>query len=277
MIAILDACTLINLLLTVNDRKYVDYIEKVFKEIFIVEKVYLELKDHRNDNEVNEEFKEDYDKLVLSYLIKYIKYDVDKEAIEFVSSSLAYKKENGELLSISYGLYLSRFGSDNNSVSQVLNVYFITDDEPAKEEFSKFYKTNYIGDILSTIDLLAIFCFKGLISRGEVLNYCQSLKFFYNKPIAKLGKELKTLAEKGIISSNKERIIASTIISTINELDDNIINKLEVLLEQEDAKKLFLNHKQLRGLMENVRASNFREKIPTINEKQKELEQVWML
>ena len=140
MIAIFDACTLINLLLSVNDVKYINYAEKIFNEIIIVDKVYTELKDNRNDNGVDEEFKDEYEKIIFSYLNRFIAHSTNQEASDFVKAALNYKKINGEFFSVSHALYTSRFGSEKTSSNHLLEVHFITDDDPATKEFTPFYE-----------------------------------------------------------------------------------------------------------------------------------------
>src|SRR5436190_6299780 len=105
MIAILDACTIINLLLSVNDVKYISYSEKVFSEVLINEKVYNEIKSNYSDNVIDDDFEEECKRIIFSYLNNFTRYKDDKDTIDFVMESLAYKKHNGELLSISQALF----------------------------------------------------------------------------------------------------------------------------------------------------------------------------
>jgi hypothetical protein len=276
MIALLDACTLINLLLCVNDAKYIMYTERAFNEIIILDKVYAELKANRNDNGVDESFKEEYEKIIFSYLNTFIRHNPNRDAIEFVKSFLDYNDENGELISVSEGLFVSRFGSDKNKRDCLLQVHFITDDGPATEQFQEFYEFNHIGKILSSIDLLVILSFKNFVTRNEVIRYCQALKSLYNRPSSILNKELKLLVEKDQISSAKERLIVTKCIEILDDLGDDTNEQLSLLLEKPECQTLLRDRRYLKRLFEEVLESNFRKKIPAINEKKKTLESLWM-
>jgi hypothetical protein len=273
MIAVLDACTIINLILTVNDDRYIKYTEHAFKTVAIVDKVYSEVKENRKDNGVDDDFKEEYERICFSYLNRFVHPSPNEDLINFVQKVHNYNKRNGELLSVSHALSLSR---QYDKKDNFLSVYFVTDDDPATEEFRSFYELNNIGQILSSIDLLMMYALKGWITREEVFSYCRALKFLYNRPSAILAKEVKRLIEKNEIVLAKEQIVASSIVSLINELDENIGEALSRLMERDEAKKLLSRHGNLKKMIDDVIKSSLREKIPLINAKINQFKNVWL-
>lgn len=276
MIGILDACTVMNLLLSVNDTRYINYTEKMCSSLIIVGKVHEELVRNMYDNGVEEDFRKDFEQTIYNELPKFVRHKIDEDSLSFVRDTLRYIKDNGELLSVSEGLYISRFGI-LDSKTCLNNVHFFTDDDNAKDDFDNFYTTNYIGRILSSIDLLTLFCLNGLVPKGEVLNYCQSLKLSYNKLSADLVKEVKFLLDKGEIEDRKQAMIAHEIIQLINDFDAETINKLSLLSQTPEARKLLMKQRSVDNLLKQVIASTVRDKIPAINKKKEELKKVWML
>jgi hypothetical protein len=88
----------------------------------------------------------------IAYFRKCIEYngeisrDFGSDFFAKVKDISQYEKENGEFFSVALSLYLSR--------SNLSQVTFYTDDKPAEEYFSSFFRKQQIGKIEDSVDLL---------------------------------------------------------------------------------------------------------------------------
>jgi hypothetical protein len=155
-ICVLDACAIINLIYIDlehgNDfliRKLEDYYC-----LYICEKVLKETKKNaysRSGKRVDDR-KEIGRKI--AYFRRFIKpdeiilKDCGKEFFDTVEGLANYKKKNGEFYSTALSLYLSRYSFSS--------VTFYTDDKPAEEHFTSFFRNQQIGKIEDSIDLLIL-------------------------------------------------------------------------------------------------------------------------
>lgn len=277
MIAILDACSALNLIYANFDDRYFTYLNKSFDELIICKEVFEEIATHRNDNMINEDNRDVLNDIVYQHLNRYVTYtEIEKEA-DFIGGALGYQKRNGEFYSIGHALAKSRLGIDNLS-ENLLKAHFITDDFPATEEFGYFYHINAIGKILDCIDLVTLFCLKGLISRGEVFSFCQALKFSYNLDAALLSQELKLINKKEDEHiSSKERSLVTKMIEILDDLDDSTIERVQEISHSPSFTGILNKYKKVPLLIKSFVGKKSREKIPFINKRIQDLKKVWEL
>lgn len=178
---VIDACTLINLLRIDEDDNFL-YKHLKSLEVHIAETVYNEIRKNVFRNAISEIDEKRIDSLLplLPSELKLhqdevIKKDVGKEYFEQISSFTGHtKKFNGELISSVLALVLSR--------CEESKVCFLTDDFPAKEEFSSFFTIQQIGFIEDSIDLLLMFHWsKSDFTMRKLENALSDLKAEYNR------------------------------------------------------------------------------------------------
>ena len=191
MIFILDTCTINNLLqvdLINNDEdeyylEY-DYLSMICKQF----KIKLPQK---NYNELKDTFAKNFSdggkiKFIRNYMSRNIYSYLDHANNIDFNSSLAFIKsicpkylneDNGELHSTAYALYLSRYNTKNLA----FQTYFVTDDDEAIQDFKSIFRINFLGEILTTIDLLLILSIYEVISYKNVMDFAHNLKKQYIK------------------------------------------------------------------------------------------------
>ena len=189
MIFILDTCTINNLLqvdLIGEDGDYeleYNYLDKINQafQIKLPRKIYDELKNTFDKNLSNGK----KIKFIRNYMNRYIYSYVNNVNDDDFNSSLKFikrvcpkyqNKDNGELHSTAYALYLNRY--DN---SLAFHTYFITDDEEAIEDFRDIFRKNFLGEIFTTIDLLLILSIYESVSCKNVIDFAHNLKKQYMK------------------------------------------------------------------------------------------------
>jgi len=227
MYLILDACTVLNLLqvdlISNSDDEYnlnYNYIKRVKTidsfQIQITEKVLEEIKKNysKNSNIVKKNlFLKTYIEKKLHGLVD---YTIDKNdfecALVFTKKVTKYSKDNGELHSTSYALYLNKYLKNT-----VLNSYFITDDDGAIDDFENFFKINLLGQILTTIDLLLILETYNIITLSGIFRFSSDLKKQYIKDYSNLLKEMEALQKSQL--PFKESSFLTKLYENINSLD----------------------------------------------------------
>jgi len=248
---ILDTCTINNLLqvdLFLEDNEcfleynYLQRIQKKFS-IKIPPKIYEELKNtfSKNLNTGNEK------KFIQNYISRYICNYVDSVDESDFESSLNFIKvthpkyvneDNGELHLAAYALYLNRYQD-----TLAFQTHFITDDDEAIDDFKGTFKLNFLGDILTTIDLLLLMSIYGIISFLEVLDFALNLKRQYSQVYNKLINEIKVLQKKEL--TPQESGLLSRIYNNANDFN------LEAL-EVDKNHKIFVKIKQKNRNIENL-------------------------
>jgi len=234
MVFILDTCTINNLLqvdLIGNDEDYeleYDYLDKinqVFK-IKLPQKNYDELKNtfSKNFSDGNKI------KFIRNYMSKNIPYYLNiVDNIDFDSSLNFIKKvcpkykdeDNGELHSTAYALYLNRYES-----SLAFQTYFITDDDEAIQDFQDIFRSNFLGEVFTTIDLLLILSIYEIISYKNVMDFAHNLKKQYIQNYANVLNEIQTLQKKNL--PTKEIAFLSKLHEDIHHLDfEKVQNNME--------------------------------------------------
>ncbi|CAA6813502.1 MAG: Unknown protein [uncultured Sulfurovum sp.] len=231
MIFILDTCTINNLLqidLIDNDEDYeleYDYLDKinqVFK-IKLSQKNYDELKNtfSKNFSDGNKiKFIRNYmSKNIPSYLNIVDNVDFDS-SLNFIKKVCPkYKDEdNGELHSTAYALYLNRYES-----SLAFQTYFITDDDEAIQDFQDIFRSNFLGEVFTTIDLLLILSIYEIISYKNVMDFAHNLKKQYIQNYTNVLNEIQTLQKKNL--PTKEIAFLSKLHEDIHHLDFDKVQK----------------------------------------------------
>jgi len=146
MIFILDACSAINLLhIFKEDNNFLENIFKNYKLTF-TKKVLEEVKNNLFSNKISLDL-DQKQSIRNRQNILFVSNDCeDKKSQEYLKKVIAYNKLNGEFFSSALALNLSRLEKDY--------IFFVTDDIPAREEFSDFFQEHKIGNIISTVDFL---------------------------------------------------------------------------------------------------------------------------
>ncbi|MCS3532851.1 hypothetical protein [Chryseobacterium sp. JUb7] len=275
MIAYLDTCTILNLLQINYDDEYIKFLQKTFDHIKLTPKVFDELRKNKFINVVDDLNKVDLDNIIFGQLANFIDNSDCSDVLEFTRTHNSNCfKDNGESHSVSYSVQESRFGNDFGE--NLLKTHFITDDEPAKTDFDHFYNINLMGRILNSIDLMTIFWLKKYISKNQLITYCHSLKLLYNKDVGLLIIKLKDYSSKFIDElKTKQKIILTNFIEILNDLSGDVNAKITEILSKDEFKQILKNNKDWDNLISSVQKSNFREKIPYINERIILIEKIW--
>ena len=181
---VIDACSLINLLRIDEDDNFL-YKHLKSLDVHISETVYNEIKSNIFKNAISEtDMKRIKTLLLLFPTVFTLHQDEDiKEnvGIQYFEQVISYtghsKKYNGELSSSVLALVLSRY---EESI-----VCFLTDDFPAKNEFSQFFSLQQIGLIKDSIDLLLMLHWsKSNFSRKKLESILSDLRAEYNRSIS---------------------------------------------------------------------------------------------
>lgn len=276
MIAYLDTCTILNLLQINYDDQYIKFLTKSFEEIKLTPLVFEELGTNKFVNVIDDSDKVILDNIIYKQLLNFVDNGDYKDTLDFTKSKNSGTfKGNGESHSVSYSVKLSRYGK-NDFGENLLKTHFISDDAPAKKDFSDFYQINVIGQILNSIDLMTIFWLKQYITKNQLVQYCHSLKQLYSKDVGLLLANLRDFSVKfsdGI--KTKQKIIITQLIEILSDLKEDLNDKLSDIIRNSDFREILKKNKEWQGLIDNILKSNFREKIPYIDKRIKDLEDVW--
>jgi hypothetical protein len=275
MVAVLDACTVINLMLIYNDDRYIQYVEKTFKEIIISHKVFDEICANKFDNLIDRDVKKQLDAIIYNSLSRYVLNKNPESVCKFVEQKNPYEKKDGEFFSVSHSLSSSRLGQTELR-QNILNVHFITDDEPATDEFRHFYRINTIGQIINTIDLMTVFCLKGHIGKGELYKFCSTLKLLYNRNAALIIQEIKRIKDAKQFTP-KEELTLTSLLEVVTELADNAIETVQNIMNSRILTNVFRENILLKNMINEFIISQSRRKISTINQRILDFKKVWEL
>jgi len=261
MIFILDTCTINNLLqvdLISVDEEYeleYDYLDKI-NHIFTIkfpQKNYDELKDtfFKNFSDRNKiKFIRNYMNRNIHSYVYPINSDDFNSSLNFIKRICPkYKDENnGELHSTAYALYLNRY---ENSLT--FQTYFITDDDEAIYDFRDIFRSNFLGEIFTTIDLLLILNIYEIISYKNVMDFAHNLKKQYIKNYNDLLNEIQTLQKSQPLP--KESSFLTKLYENINNLNfDKVKTDIESPLYNSIKKK----QKNIDTLLKNILKDDFK-------------------
>lgn len=217
---VIDACTLINLLRIDEDDNFLYKHLKSF-EVHIAETVYNEIRKNVFRNAISKTDEKRIDTLLPLLPLEFklhqdeeIKRIVGNEYFEQICSFSGHtKKFNGELISSVLALVLSRFEESK--------VCFLTDDFPAKEEFSSFFTIQQIGLIEDSIDLLLMLHWSNSdFTKRKLENVLFDLKAEYNRTQSAFVGEIVKL------KSNYKQ--GSSIRKIIENIADSFYNKRNI-------------------------------------------------
>lgn len=278
MIAYLDTCTILNLLQINYDDEYIKFLTKSFEEIKLTPVVFEELGTNKFVNIIDDSHKEVLDNIIYKQLLNYVDRDDYSDSLDFTKSKNSGTfKGNGESHSVSYSVKWSRYGK-NDFGENLLKTHFISDDAPAKKDFNHFYQINVIGQILNSIDLMTIFWLKQYITKNQLIQYCHSLKQLYSKDVGLLLANLRDYSTKFADAiKSKQKIIITQLVEILSDLKEDLNDKLSDITSSSDFRDILKKNKDWQGLIDNILKSNFREKIPYIDKRIKDLENVWEL
>lgn len=206
---VIDACTLINLLRIDEDDNFL-YKHLLSLDMHISETVYNEIKKNIFKNAISEADAKRISIIIPSIPIEFklhqdeeIKNDVGLQYFEQILTYVGHvKKNNGEFISSVLALELSRCNESK--------VCFLTDDYPAKKEFTQFFEIQQIGLIEDSIDLLLmLYWLKSDFSKNKLETILFDLRSEYKRTQKAFVSQiirLKTRFKKG---ENIRKIIDS--------------------------------------------------------------------
>ncbi|GAB3761552.1 hypothetical protein [Spirosoma pomorum] len=232
MLFVIDACSIINILLIDED----EFLFKRLKslDIKITPKVYSEIKTNLR-KVVKGSFKE-YDKkltelLTFTFVYKDYMLKEEEDVISLYEEEFkkytSYTKMNGEFCSTICSSVLSR--------SYKSKVVFFTDDYKAKKDFINFFSFHQIGYIEDSVDLL-IFLFSNDSSFKKItlLNFLSNLRSRYLSDHVNLIDRLRNRYNDLMLKDKEEKHVISNLIKNLNDM--NLLN-VRKLFEGLDQKK----------------------------------------
>ncbi len=272
MIAVIDACTILNLLQTFLEDKYIVCLESVFQKIGISPKVFEEICENKHKNLSDKNDISVLDDILYGKIHNFIINEDIKKCCKILKDATGYSKENGEFYSSALALYLSRTEGNDESDKNILNVYFITDDDGAKEDFSYFFKINQIGHIIDAIDIITVFYLRGFIAKKEISDFCISLKLIYNREMAFLIREIKQIQHK-----EKESKLQHILSEILEMLNTGEFEKLERIKMHKNFIRLKRKERKFEELFENFLKSGIGKKIEQIEKRRRDIEHIWKI
>jgi len=276
MIAIVDACSILNILQVFFDEKYIEDLKHEFKDVFITHKVFEEIIDNKHKNFQNDPDSQNrLDNVIrdsyLETLIYYDNYEECQKILEKTRKSKHTWDKNGEYYSASLALYLSREGKEK-FYENILSIVFVTDDAPAEQDLKEFFQINQIGTIINSIDLMTIFYLKERITKNELISYCTALKDLYAKELSFIKNEVESLKK-----SEKNIKIQMALSQILIFLEEGKYDELKELDGKKDFKKIWQSNKRLKHLINDIDTNKLRRKIRTIDERIRQIknEYIW--
>ncbi|AZJ35804.1 hypothetical protein [Tenacibaculum singaporense] len=192
--AVLDACTVINLIHIDNSEEFLIKKLNKYLKIFISDKVFTEIKTNIFKNDIERDRIENAVSCFINYKVSDSLFEeFGKDFLKKVRSISNYKKDNGEFFSTALSLYYSQVMPSK--------LFFYTDDFTAKEDFSSFFDLHQIGGIKDTADLLLLlYRLDEQFSKRELIRLLSSLHSEYavglSNLISKLRDYINTLSPK---------------------------------------------------------------------------------
>ncbi len=274
MIAVVDACTVLNLLQADLEEKYIIYIQRLFEQVVIHPKVFEEIQKNRGKNLQDGSAVLILDNLINSYIRQLIAHADDiEECCIFLKRATEYPKMNGEFYSIALSLYLSRIG-EHDVNENLLKTCFISDDDIAKKDFEHFFKENQIGQFLDSIDIVTLCYLKEYISKKEILDYCSDLKTLYNREAIPLIEEIERIQKH-----EKDSRVQHVLSISLERIQHGDTDELDGLQRDKNFIKLRRKEQKFAELFDAFLQSNIGIKIEYIQQRQKDIERnnVWKI
>lgn len=279
---ILDACTVIHLLQAdivkggkdnfLINHNFFSLLKKLNCEIVIINKVQDEVRKNFSANLSSLEEQKLLEAYISHHLPNYIDHkDNDYMGfLGFVKSANNYTDDNGELHCATYALYKARYEDES-----LYQTNFFTDDDGASADFMGFYQANAIGNILATVDLLAVLYHQGLIAKSVVMEFALNLKKLYIADVHNLLQLIDQAKFSGGITGTKEHALLSTLTELINKTAFEDIS--EKILQSKVYPSFKRNNHSLDKLLNKVVIADYK-KIAVIDQKINQLKNLmWSL
>lgn len=279
---ILDACTVIHLLqadivkggkdtFQIN-HNFFSLLKKLKCEIVIINRVQDEVRKNFSANLSSLEEQKLLEAYINHHLPNYIDHkDNDYiELLDFVKSANNYTDDNGELHCATYALYKARYEDES-----LYQTNFFTDDDGASADFMGFYQANAIGNILATVDLLAVLYHQGLIARSVVMEFALNLKKLYVADVHNLLQLIDQAEISGGITGTQEQALLRILRELVDKTAFGDISQKVLLSKSYPSIKR--NNSTLDKLLNKVILSDYK-KLAVINKKIKQLQRLmWSL
>lgn len=253
-VIVLDACSIINLIYAEieygsefvtrrlkKDDFHLGVCQKVIDEAFQNSKIqFRKLKTNSSKKDFYDKEKE-IERRIASFREfvtqnESIKKELGEKYFGELKKITGYHKNNGEFYSVALALYISRLES--------CQLTFYTDDFPARAEFGLFFRSQQIGVIADSVDLLIfLYWLHPDFEKKHLIFFLTELRSQYATDVKILYKRIKAYKEKQSAKQLKE------IRKPLNQLEHKLqrhnledVNKLK--------KAIFRNGKKHRPLCE---------------------------
>lgn len=234
---ILDACTLINLLHIDEEEFLLKKLRKlnfciapkVFKEIGdnAYEKVKLKSQKERN------EYSKYLDAQIALLRANQVQEDDFLTTEDEMEQILEYSKRNGEFHSVRLAFSISRM--------EERKVFFVTDDQPAKQFFQSIFQFHQVGYIEDSVDLLTLFFWLNEDFRKvHYLNFLSKLRSEYAKGLDELIEKLRT-CYTNFPNEHLRDPLRNKLRTLIDRLERHDFKGLSTLWEEISGEKKFPN------------------------------------
>lgn len=255
MILVLDACTISNLIHAFQDTSLIKELRKCFSEIYISQEVLKEVQD--NKKQYLSHYKNNWDILEQLYIDIRL-YDYlhvkDKNKVEceelvraFILSRGAIYKLNGEYYSSLLALYVSRDGITELN-QNIRTILLATDDLKAEATYQDLFKSNQIGSIINSIDIITILYLKDCITRSRAIQYIDSVYMLYSSTLNQLRIEIQDI-KKNVRLDSQSQIVFSMLLELIN---DGKNDKIEDYTSIPKHKKIIDKHKKIKEYLREI-------------------------
>lgn len=252
---LLDACTAINLIHIDEDDILLQKLKSL--DIYVNDTVFTEIKHNvygRLSNFSISKYskKEDVDDLreIINQRLVFFQgrkndnnellNELGEHYFEKIKEITNYKKRaNGELCSVAYALYLSRFNERK--------VFFYTDDIPAKDYFTPFFDYQQIGHIKDTVDLLILlYWLDEKFSTKQLKDFLSELHSQYATDVKLLEKTLESFQIENVNATYRKSYKdvcekLSLLIYKLREFKFDGLNDIKLFFENKRAKHSTIN------------------------------------
>lgn len=232
---ILDACTLINLLHIDEDEFLLKKLKKL--NFCITPKVLKEIGDNAYEKVKIKPPKErdDYHKYLDAQIALLRTNQVHEDDFllteEEMEQVLGYTKRNGEFHSVRLAFSISRMDEKK--------VFFITDDQPAKQFFQPFLLFHQVGYIEDSVDLLTLFYWLNEDFRKvHYLDFLSRLRSEYAKGLGELIEMLR-ICYANFPKAHLRDPQRNKLRTLIDKLEEQNFKGLSTLWEEMSSEKKF--------------------------------------
>lgn len=251
MILVLDACTIANILNVFQDSIYVRMLTQDFDRVYVPHKVYEELNAHMKDyvqfyNNIGE-LQQLYSDAAIETFIHPEGYS--KECRGFINrfaaqKHLSFKENTGEFHSSALSLELSR----KEKGLHAPKIIFATDDAKAEEAYNILFRSNQVGLIIDSIDLIHLMYIKNTIDKADVQKFLEGIFGVYNRNLNGLIRKLEELRAVSPNSTTLQSLVTK-LLSLTSEGDFDEVLKFS---QERSYKQIIRKQHGLQGLIKMV-------------------------